>query len=59
VAAVQKAFGNKVQTETLVGSGGIYDVKLDGELIFSKHQAGRFPANQEIVAEIARRQQKA
>jgi selT/selW/selH-like putative selenoprotein len=59
VAAVQKAFGNKVQTETLVGSGGIFDVQLDGELIFSKHQAGRFPANQEVVAEIARRQQKA
>ncbi len=56
---MQKAFGNKVQTEVHLGSGGIFDVKVDGELIFSKDKAGRFPANQEVVAEIARRQQKA
>jgi selenoprotein W-related protein len=37
------------------GGGGIFDVKLDGELIFSKKQAGRFPAQGEIEATIAER----
>jgi len=25
------------------GSGGIFDVKVDGKLVFSKHKTGRFP----------------
>lgn len=37
------------------GGGGIFDVKLDGELIFSKKQAGRFPAQGEVEAMIAAR----
>ena len=30
------------------GSGGIFDVKLNGETVFSKHQIGRFPKGGEI-----------
>ncbi len=30
------------------GSGGIFDVKLNGENIFSKHRVGRFPKDGEI-----------
>jgi len=30
------------------GSGGIFDVKLNGETVFSKHQVGRFPKDSEI-----------
>lgn len=41
------------------GAGGIFDVKLDGELIFSKMQAGRFPAQGEVEAMIAARTQPA
>jgi len=37
------------------GGGGIFDVKLDGELIFSKKQAGRFPAPGEVEATIEAR----
>jgi selenoprotein W-related protein len=29
------------------GAGGIFDVRVEGELIFSRHQAGRFPAAKE------------
>ena len=32
------------------GSGGVFDVERDGELIFSKLKLGRFPGNDEIVS---------
>jgi selT/selW/selH-like putative selenoprotein len=32
------------------GSGGQFEVVLDGTLIFSKKQVGRFPDPQEILA---------
>ena len=31
---------------------GAFEVRLDGRLIFSKRQSGRFPDNEEIVAAI-------
>ena len=34
--------------ELTPGSGGIFDVKLDGETVFSKHEVGRFPKDGEI-----------
>jgi selenoprotein W-related protein len=36
--------------ELVEGGGGVFDVVCDGELVFSKHEAGRFPADDEIVA---------
>jgi selT/selW/selH-like putative selenoprotein len=38
------------------GSGGVFDVAVDGETVFSKWQENRFPTNQEIVNLIALRQ---
>jgi selT/selW/selH-like putative selenoprotein len=36
---------------TLVrGSGGEFEVSVDGRLIFSKKQAGRFPDTSEVLA---------
>lgn len=32
------------------GSGGVFDVVLDGQLLFSKHKTGRFPEPAEILA---------
>jgi selenoprotein W-related protein len=32
------------------GSGGIFDVVADGKKVFSKHETGRFPEPDEIVA---------
>ncbi len=38
---------------TLVeGSGGVFDVVLDGTLIFSKKELGRFPELDEILERI-------
>lgn len=34
------------------GSGGVFEVKKDGELIFSKKQLGRFPEHEEIFAKL-------
>jgi len=31
------------------GSGGIFDVVLDGKTLFSKHEAGRFPEPGEVL----------
>jgi selenoprotein W-related protein len=32
------------------GGGGIFDVKVDGKLVFSKFDAGRFPEDEEILS---------
>jgi predicted Rdx family selenoprotein len=32
------------------GSDGIFDVVADGRLVFSKHAAGRFPDEGEVIA---------
>jgi selenoprotein W-related protein len=34
------------------GSGGIFDVEVDGKRIFSKHESGRFPRAEEILDEL-------
>jgi selenoprotein W-related protein len=35
---------------TIIPSGGgVFEVTVDDELIFSKKEQGRFPANEEIV----------
>ena len=52
-AAIQDELG--LETELVKGSGGIYDVEVDGDLLFSKHEMGRYPENDEVVAELKRR----
>ncbi len=36
----------------VASGGGIFDVALDGELVFSKLDAGRFPEHNEVIAKI-------
>jgi selT/selW/selH-like putative selenoprotein len=38
------------------GGGGVFDVKADDTLIYSKHQTGRFPTNEEVVQRLKARQ---
>jgi selenoprotein W-related protein len=41
---------------TLIKSrGGVFEVTLDGELLFSKKKAGRFPESGEIARSLASR----
>lgn len=46
-ASIEKETGEKV--ELIEGAGGIFDVAVDGKIIFSKHQVYRFPESGELV----------
>ncbi len=50
MAELEAAFGRSaVQCELVAGSGGVFDVVVDGAKVFSKHEAGRFPEPGEVV----------
>jgi selenoprotein W-related protein len=38
-----------VESTLIRGQDGVFDVAVDGAIVFSKHQSGRFPGNDEIV----------
>ena len=38
-----------MKAELIEGRGGIFDVVVDDDLIFSKHDRGRFPDEGEVV----------
>jgi len=38
-----------VSADLKKGSNGVFDVVADGKVIFSKHSAGRFPENAEVI----------
>jgi selenoprotein W-related protein len=38
-----------IDVELIESSGGVFEVKKDGRLIFSKRKLGRFPEHQEII----------
>lgn len=40
------------EVELVKGSGGVFDVEVDGRRVFAKHHEGRFPEPEEIVARI-------
>lgn len=46
-AEIKKQKGLDVQL--VKGSGGVFDVFRDDQLVFSKHQSGRFPEAPEVV----------
>ena len=50
--AIKVKFG--IEPECIEGGGGIFDVRLDGKLIYSRHQTGRFPEHGEVLSAIAR-----
>ena len=38
------------EVELVPGVAGVFDVTVDGKLVYSKKQTGRFPTDEEIVA---------
>jgi len=38
-----------IEPTLIEGAGGVFDVRVDGQLIFSKKIAGRFPEHEEII----------
>ncbi|MBW2229467.1 MAG: Rdx family protein [Deltaproteobacteria bacterium] len=49
-AAIEQETG--VIAELIKGGGGIFDVEVDGEIIFSKKAAGRFPEHEEVLVQL-------
>lgn len=47
VAELQAGLGEK--SHLIEGGGGIFDVTVDGKLVYSKHQTGRFPESGEVL----------
>jgi predicted Rdx family selenoprotein len=45
---------NGIAATIVEGRKSQFDVIADGELVFSKQQRGRFPEEDEILAEVAR-----
>jgi selT/selW/selH-like putative selenoprotein len=41
---------DEIEVKLIPGSGGAFEVRRDGELIFSKNHLGRFPTEEEIFA---------
>ena len=50
MARIKEARG--VEAELIKGDNGVFDVVVDGELIYSKQQTGRFPDPDEILAKL-------
>ena len=44
---------NDVTVEFIKGSGGVFEVVKDGDLIFSKRSEGRFPNPSEIITSLS------
>lgn len=40
------------QVTLLRGSGGVFEIRVDGRLAFSKKALGRFPTDREIAASV-------
>ena len=44
-----------LESQLVRGSGGIFEVRVDDERIFSKKDEGRFPTEKEIVDKLRER----
>ena len=51
MAELEQAVG--ATAELLKGDNGVFDVTVDGELVFSKHSEGRFPKPGEVAERLA------
>ena len=47
-AKIKSALGE--DASLIGGTGGIFDVNVDGKLVYSKHETGDFPDEDKLVA---------
>jgi len=45
--------GLGVDTQLIKGGGGIFDVTVDGALVYSKHQTGMFPDENALLKQLS------
>jgi selenoprotein W-related protein len=50
-AAIRDRFD--LESELIPSGGGVFEVRADGELIFSKKRTGRFPEHDEVFSVLA------
>lgn len=55
MAELQAKFAGQVEVELIAGDRGIFDVTLDGALIYSKFKTGSFPRYREVPDLITQR----
>ncbi|MCC6908439.1 MAG: Rdx family protein [Phycisphaerales bacterium] len=48
---IKNRFGAKA--ELIEGSGGVFDVTVNGKLIYSKHETGEFPDHAKLLDAMA------
>lgn len=53
-AELKKSFG--IDSQLIRGSGGIFNVIVQNQKIFSKHDEGRFPSEKEILDQVKKLQ---
>jgi len=46
---LKRTFGSDITVELIPGSGGVYEIGMDGKTIFSKKQLNRFPEEGEVI----------
>lgn len=49
-AEIKNAFD--VTSQMIEGRGGVFDVIVDGKKVYSKHETGRFPEDNEVIKAI-------
>jgi selT/selW/selH-like putative selenoprotein len=52
-AAIRNAFN--IEPELIKSGGGAFEVRVDGDLIYSKLAKGVFPSDEEILADLKTR----
>ena len=52
LAAYGMPLNKRLKVSLIPSDHGVFDVVLDGKLVFSKHKAGRFPTLDEVKKEI-------
>lgn len=53
-AELKKSFG--IDSQLIRGSGGVFNVIVQNQKIFSKHDEGRFPSEKEILDQVKKLQ---
>ncbi len=51
-AEIKREFA--IETELIESGGGVFEVEVDGSLIYSKKATGRFPEHSEVIEKLPR-----